>query len=79
MLIYGDNARTPLGVGSYKSVHKRRKRSSTRVKPLKLGRRSKKKALKSKKKSKKRARKTKKLNVKNLKFLRNLGLRVKKH
>lgn len=83
MLIYGDSADIPYGgVESYKSAHKR-KRSSIRVKALKRGRQKKRQHSVSKKvkrsKKRRRARKVKKLNVKNLKFLKKLGFRVKKH
>lgn len=81
MLIYGDNGNTSFGdLSSYKSAHKRQ-RASIRVKAPKRASQTKKrnKAGKSVKKSKKRRSKhIKKLSAKNLKFLKRLGLRVKK-
>lgn len=92
MLIYSDNgssSSTPFEVASYKSTHNNRQRSSIRAKVVKCTRRSlqkkrrkvEKKVEKSKKLKSRTASsssKRKKLNAENIKFLKTLGLRIKK-
>lgn len=83
MLIYTNRnggCHNPFGAMSYKSASNR-KRSGTRAKTPKRNahRRQPKQRKVVKKSSKRKSKKKKKLNANNVKFLKKLGFKVKKH